>query len=192
MKVSGYTVSNLTENTFINLPEVGYSSADWRKVCATIVDGDYFFMLEDNYMYRLDISQGALSKHYISGLTHLNTARGKLLGAVNKVPYYLLDSSPDLGWEYLSKEYSGQSFDSEIEWQSIKIAYIGQVDVEIFIDSESVLTYSLDLVEKKTTDKLLLPADSNKGLTIQFKLVGTSASKVYSIRGIYGYTNLEN
>ncbi len=192
MRVSGYTVENLSKDIFTDIPEPDYTSTQWDKPVATIVDNIYYFMLGDGYVYRYDMSQRSLGKNKVPGLTHLHPSRGGLLGTVNKTNYSLFDTTPTEPWSYTSKEYSGQSYDSEIEYQSVKIAYVGQVTIVTCIDGVEILSVTTDQSATRTTDKFLLPEADNTGLTIQFKISGDATSKVYSLRSIYSYTNLEN
>ena len=191
MRASGYSIQNLTHNTFIDLPDAP-TDGNWEYYGGALINESYYFMTSINTLYKFDMTQNAISKITIAGLTQVFPYNNRLYGNISNSHYELFSTTPVDSWEWTSKEYSGQSYDSEVEWESYKIAYIGEPTVEVFIDGISVLTLtSLNSATRKT-DKVLLPSATNQGLTIQFKVSGSATTKVYSLRSIYNYINLEN
>ena len=194
MRASGYTVQNLTENTFICIPDRPSDGEGNEPYCSAIINNSYYFMISSNTLYKLDMGQGnSLSKIEVSGLTQVFAYENRLYGNIANNAYELFVSNTEgYAWEYTTKEFAGQSYDSEIEWLSYKVAYQGTVTIETFINGVSIQSVVMPVSTTRATHKVLLPASANKGSTVQFKLNGLSTSKVYSLRAIYSYLNLEN
>jgi len=161
-----------------------YNVSKSEILSSAVVGNQYFLLMKDGYLLKLDISTGVYSTITASEMLGITAINGALVGAQTNQELYRIyfDESGAKTYSITTGELTEGALTNLKEYDKVRVALTGTGSITVNINGKSVLE-NKTLVEPLA--EIGIPNEHNKGTSIQFIVsgIGELHSIEYSVRG---------
>jgi hypothetical protein len=157
------------------LTEKNFDVINFDSVVAVVNKRKYLLQLVNGQVFHMDLRTGAF-KYCNYGTEYLVVGEEQLYGYSNGKLYSVETSDTVLPFSYRTKNFSANALTVFKGYKNIYISLIGDINVNIFIDNQSVVTYTFN---SSVMENYQMKVPAKKGFHISFRITGTGT--VYEI-----------